>query len=163
MTEGNSELLKALFIDWLLSPQAPAATIFILLLGVFLTFLTSLVNRLLTNPKELHVWREEIKQWTDEFREATRTKDKKKLAKVEKQKARIMKLQQKMSWQSMKVSLLFFIPFLIIWQLLISIYREPVAFLPGIGPLPIFYWYLLCSLFFSTLFSRAFGVGIGAE
>ena len=139
------------------------ATIFILLLSVFLTLLTSLVNRLLTNPKELHAWRGEIKQWTDEFREASRTKDKKKLAKVEKQRARIMKLQQKMSWQSMKVSLLFFIPFLIIWQLLISIYREPVAFLPGIGPLPIFYWYLLGSLFFSTLFSRAFGVGIGAE
>lgn len=156
-------MLTTLFIDWLLSPQAPVATIFILLLCVFLTFLTSLVNRLFTNPGQLRAWRKEIKEWTDEFREAQRSKDKKKLAKVEKQKARIMKLQQKMSWQSMKVSLLFFVPFLIMWQVLIGIYRGPVAFLPGFGPLPIFYWYLVCSLFFSTMFSRVFGVGIGAE
>ncbi len=152
-----------LFIDWLLAPQAPGATVFILLLSVFLTFLTSLVNRLLTNPEQLHAWRKEIKKWTDEFKEAQRSKDKKKLAKVEKQKARIMNLQQKMSWQSMKVSLLFFIPFLIMWQVLWGIYQGPVAFLPGFGPLPIVYWYLICSMFFSTIFSRAFGVGIGAE
>ncbi|MFQ6068119.1 MAG: EMC3/TMCO1 family protein [Candidatus Bathyarchaeia archaeon] len=151
-----------LFIDWLLMPQAPAATIFVLLLCVLLTFLTSLTNRLFTNPEQLRAWRKEIKDWTDAFKEAQRSKDKKKLAKVEKQKARIMKLQQKMSWQSMKVSLLFFIPFIIMWQVLWGIYREPVAFLPGFGPLSIVLWYLLCSLFFSTLFSRAFRVGMGA-
>lgn len=156
-------MLDPLVIDWLLTPQAPMATIFMLLLSVGLTFLTTLVNRLLTNPEQLRTWRKEIKAWTDDFREAQRTKDKKKLAKVEKQKARIMKLQQKMSWQSMKVSLLFFIPFLIIWQVLWSIYSGPVAFLPGIGPITIVIWYLLCSMFFSTIFSRAFGVGLGAE
>lgn len=156
-------MFLVLFIDWLLTPQAPVATIFILLLCVFLTFLTSLVNRLFTNPEQLRTWKKEIKKWTDELKEAQRSKDQKKLAKVEKQKTRIMKLQQKMSFQSMKVSLLFFIPFIIMWQVLWGIYREPVAFLPGFGPLTIVLWYLVCSLFFSTLFSRAFGVGIGAE
>ncbi len=158
-------MLTTLFIDWLLTPQAPAATIFILLLSVLLTFLTSLVNRLFTNPEQLRAWRKEIKKWTDEFKEAQRSKDAKKLAKVEKQKDRIMKLQQKMSWQSMKVSLLFFVPFIILWQVLWGIYREPVAFLPGgeiFAYLSIVWWYLLCSMFFSTIFSRAFGVGIGA-
>ncbi len=156
-------MFALLFIDWLLSPQAPGATIFILLLAIILTIITTGVNRLLTNPAQLREWRKEIKEWTDEFREAQKVKDKKKLAKVEKQKDRIMKLQQKMSWQSMKVSLLFFIPFFIIWQVLWSIYREPVAFLPGFGLLSIVFWYLLCSLFFSTLFARIFGVGLGAE
>lgn len=155
-------MFMTLFVDWLLAPQAPAATIFILLLCVFLTFLTSLVNRLFTNPEQLRTWRKEIKRWTDEFKEAQRSKDKKKLAKVEKQRDSIMKLQQKMSWQSMKVSLLFFIPFIIMWQVLWGIYRGPVAFLPGFGALSIVWWYFMCSLFFSTLFSRAFGVGIGA-
>jgi len=152
-----------LFIDWLLTPQAPTSTIFILLLCISLTVLTSIVNRLFTNPEQLRAWRKEIKEWTDEFREAQRSKDKKNLAKVEKQKTRIMKLQQKMSWQQMKVSLLFFVPFLLMWQVLWGIYQEPVAFLPGFGPLSIIYWYLVCSLFFSTLFSRILGVGIGAE
>jgi uncharacterized membrane protein (DUF106 family) len=155
-------MFTILFIDWILAPQAPSATIFILLLCVFLTFLTSFVNRLFTDPEQLRAWRKEIKEWTDEFKEAQRSKDKKKLAKVEKQKERIMKLQQKMSMQSMKVSLLFFIPFIIMWQVLVGIYREPVAFLPGFGPLPIVLWYFICSMFFSTMFSRALGVGIGA-
>lgn len=149
-----------LIIEWLLEPVAPGATIFILLLCTSLTLLTSLVNRLLTNPEQMKVWRKEIKKWTDDFKTAQKTKDAKLLAKVEKQKAGIMKLQQKMSWQSMKVSLLFFVPFIILWQVLWSIYGGPVAFLPGFGHLSIVYWYLLCSLFFSTLFSRALGVGI---
>jgi len=156
-------MFTTLFIDWLLNPQAPAATIFILLLAILISFFTSLVNRLLTNPEQLRAWRKEIQEWTEEFREVQKTKDKKKLAKVEKQKARIMQLQQKMSWQSMKVSLLFFIPFLILWQVLWGIYREPVAFLPGFGLLTIILWYLLCSLFFNTIFSRILGVGLGVE
>lgn len=151
-----------LFLDSLLAPEAPTSTLFILLLCVSLTLLTSSVNRLLSNPKKLAAQRKEVKKWMDEFKEAQKSKDKKRLAKVEKQRSRIMKLQQKMSWQSMKVSLLFFIPFILMWQLLWGIYTEPVAYLPGFGPLSIVYWYLLCSLFFSTVFSRALGVGIGS-
>lgn len=156
-------MLSTLFVDWLLSPSPPVATVFVLTLAFTLTFITTGVNRLLTNPTQLREWREEIKTWTDEYRAAAKTKDKKKLAQVEKQKTRIMKLQQKMSWQSMKVSLLFFVPLLIVWQFLIGIYRGPVAFLPGMGAIPIVFWYLLCSLFFSTLLSKMFGVGLGAE
>lgn len=156
-------MLTTLFIDWLLSPQAPAATIFVLLLAILISFITSSVNRLLTKPEQLRAWRKEVQSWTEDLREAQKTKDKKKLAKVEKQKARIMRLQQKMSWQSMKVSLLFFVPFLILWQVLWGIYREPVAFLPGFGLLTIILWYLLCSLFFNTIFSRILGVGLGVD
>ena len=156
-------MLSTLFIDSLLSPEPPVATIFILTLALCLTFITTAVNRLLTNPTQLRQWRAEISTWTKEYREALKTKDKKKLAQAEKQKTRIMQLQQKMSWQSMKVSLLFFVPLLIVWQFLIGIYRGPVAFLPGMGAIPIFVWYLLCSLFFSTLLSKIFGVGLGAE
>ncbi len=156
-------MLTTLFIDWLLSPQAPAATIFVLLLAILISFITSSVNRLLTKPEQLRAWRKEVQAWTEDLREAQKTKDKKKLAKVEKQKARIMRLQQKMSWQSMKVSLLFFVPFLILWQVLWGIYREPVAFLPGFGLLTIILWYLLCSLFFNTIFSRILGVGLGVD
>lgn len=156
-------MLSTLFIDWLLSPQAPGSTIFVFLLALSLTLITTLVNRLLTNPKQLREWRAEIKTWTDEYKEAHKSKDKKKLAQAEKQKSRIMKLQQKMSWQSMKVSLLFFVPLLIVWQILIGTYTGPVAFLPGMGQITIFIWYLVCSLFCSTLFSKVFGVGLGAE
>ena len=75
-----------LFIEWLLEPYAPAATVFILLLCVSLTLLTSFVNRLLSNPGQMKAWRQEIKKWTEDFKTAQKTKDKKLLAKVEKKK-----------------------------------------------------------------------------
>lgn len=153
-------------LDWLLTPSAPGATIAILLLSIAITFLTSLANRLLTNREQLNAWRREISQWTSDFKKANRSGDKKLLAKVKRQQPRITQLQSKMMWQSMKVSLLFMVPFFIIWQLLYGFYQNNVvAYLPWFGgewALPILWWYLLCSFFSSTLFSRAFGLVWGA-
>ncbi|MEM2917834.1 MAG: EMC3/TMCO1 family protein [Candidatus Bathyarchaeia archaeon] len=151
------------FLDWFLMPIAPGASVFILLLSLGLSFLTSLANRLLTNPEQQSAWRKEINEWTSQFNKARRSGDKKLLEKLQKQQKRILQLQSKMFKQSMKVSLIFFIPFLLIWQLLIGLYgANPVVFLPGVGWLTVFFWYFLCSLFFSTVFSRMFNVGMGA-
>jgi uncharacterized membrane protein (DUF106 family) len=79
----------------------------------------------------------------------------------------MMQLQSKMMWQSMKVSLLFLIPLLIMWQLLGQFFAgKPVAIFPGAGPIlpiPIFsgsllWWYLLCSLLSGTTFSHVLGI-----
>lgn len=159
------------FLDWLLMPQAPGATVFILLLSMLFTFLTSLANRTLTNQDQLNAWRKEVSDWNDDFKKARKTDDKKLMAKVKRRQPQIMKLQSKMMWQSMKVSLLFMVPFFIIWQLLISTYGgQEIAFLPGVGanlPLPLFnqsllWWYMLCSMSFGIIFSRLLGVGVGA-
>lgn len=153
-------------LDWLLTPSAPGATITVILLCMAISFVTSMANRLLTNREQLNAWRHEISQWTSEFNKARRSGDKKLLARVKRQQPRITKLQSKMMWQSMKVSLLFMVPFFLIWQLLIGFYgANVVAYLPWFGGewgLPIFYWYLLCSFLFSTLFSRVFGLALGA-
>jgi uncharacterized membrane protein (DUF106 family) len=153
-------------LDWLLTPTAPGATVAIILLSIGISLMTSLANRLLTNREQLNAWRKEISQWTTEFNEARRSNDKKLMAKVKRQQPRITQLQSKMMWQSMKVSLLFMVPFFLIWQLLIGFYGgNVVAYLPWFGgewALPIFYWYLLCSFLFSTLFSRVFGLAWGA-
>jgi uncharacterized membrane protein (DUF106 family) len=135
--------------------------------------LTSLANRLLTDPEKSKAWRKEISEWNMELRQAQRGGDKKTLEKVMKKQKQVMQLQTKMMWQSMKVTLLFLIPLIIIWQFLGGFYtnpttREPVAvaYFPGIGPvlpLPIFnisliWWYMLCSMLFGTVFSHAFGI-----
>jgi uncharacterized membrane protein (DUF106 family) len=81
----------------------------------------------------------------------------------------IMKLQSKMMWQSMKVSLLFLVPLLIMWQLLGGFFTGvDIAVFPGLGPnisLPLgitfgslFWWYLLSSFLSGTVFSHAFGI-----
>jgi len=153
-------------LDWLLTPQAPGATIAVLLLAMGLTLLTSLANRLFTNKKQRNAWQREISAWNAEFKKARKSGDKKLLAKVQRQQSRIMKLQSKMMWQSLRVSLIFMIPFFLLWQFLIGFYRDAViASLPwfdGTLQLSIVLWYLLCSITSGILFSRLFGLGMGA-
>jgi len=154
--------------------QIPLSTLFMFLLAIGISLLTTTVNRLLTKPEESKTWRKEISEWNKEMREAQKSGDKKRMEKVMKKQQYIFKLQSKMMWQSMKVTLLFLIPLLLIWNFLSGQYSNPathqpipVAYLPGIGPniplLPIFnislvWWYLLCSLLFGTLLSHVFGM-----
>jgi uncharacterized membrane protein (DUF106 family) len=145
----------------------PVSTLFLFLLSALISLLTSLTNRLLTNPEKSKAWRKEISEWNNELREARREDDKKHLEKVMKKQKQILQLQSKMSMQSMKVTLIFLVPLLIIWQVLGGFFVERnIAYLPGIGailPIPIFntsliWWYLLCSMMFGTIFSHLLGI-----
>jgi len=150
--------------EWLL--PIPYSTLFILLISMSLSFLTALANRLFTNRKQLNAWRKEVARWNADSKKARKSGDKKLLAKVKKKERYILKLQSKMMWQSMKVSLIFMVPFFLIWQLLIGFYGgTTVAYIPwieGAFEMPLFYWYLLCSFASGTLISRALGVTPGA-
>jgi len=145
--------------------QIPYATFFILGLAALISLLTSLVNRLLTNPEKSKVARTEVNDWNKELREARRKNDKKAIEKLMKRQQYIMQLQTKMMWSSMKVSLLFLIPLLLMWQLLGGFYSgRAIAIFPGVGadlPIPLFnsslvWWYLLSSLLSGTVFSHVF-------
>lgn len=149
--------------------QIPFSTLFILLLAATISLLTSLANRLMTDPGKTKAWRKEISEWNKELRKAQRNEDKKRVKKLKKKQQHILQLQSKMMWQSMKVMLLFIVPLFLIWQFLRGFFTSPIAYLPGIGPkIPIlnmgslFWWYLLCSFLFGTIFSHLFGL-VGVE
>ncbi len=147
--------------EWLL--PIPNSTLFILLLSMSLSFLTALANRLLTNREQLSAWRKEIARWTADSKKARKSGDKKLLAKVKRKERHILKLQSKMTWKTMKVSLIFMIPFILIWQLLIGFYGgTTVAYIPGFGGLQLFLWYMLCSFASGTMITKALGVSLGA-
>jgi uncharacterized membrane protein (DUF106 family) len=152
----------------------PFSTFLILLLAASLSFLTSLANRLLSNPEKLKASRKEVSEWNSELREARRNNDKKRVDKLMKKQQYIMQLQSKMMWQSTKVMLLFIVPLFIIWQVLGGFFTTtvngtsisvPIAYFPGFGPIfpilsfpSLFWWYLLCSFLFGTVFSHLLGV-----
>lgn len=149
--------------EWLL--PIPNSTLFILLLSMSLSFLTALANRLLTNREQLSASRKEIARWTADSKKARKSGDKKLLAKVKRKERHILKLQSKMMWQSMKVTLIFIIPFILIWQVLIGSYQGEyavVAHFPGVGDLQMFWWYMLCSFTSGTMITKALGVSLGA-
>jgi uncharacterized membrane protein (DUF106 family) len=145
----------------------PYSTAFIFGLAGLVALLTTWVNRLLSDPQKAKAARKEVNEWNKELRAAQRSKDKKTVEKLMKKQQYVMQLQTKMMWQSMKVSLLFLIPLLLMWQVLGGFFGpRPIAYFPGIGanlPLPIFsgsliWWYLVCSLLFGTVFSHVFGI-----
>jgi uncharacterized membrane protein (DUF106 family) len=149
--------------------ELPYSTLFIFALSAAISLLTTLANRFLSNPEQAKAVRKEVGEWNKELREAQRSKDKKTVDKLMKKQQYIMKLQSKMMWQSMKVSLLFLIPLLIMWQLLGGFFSGVnLAVFPGLGynislPLGItlgslFWWYLLSSFLCGTVFSHAFGI-----
>lgn len=143
--------------------ELPYSTTFVLLLAALLTFITSLVNRLLTNREQLASWRKQISEWQKEFNEARKSGDKKELEKAMRKQKQIMQIQSKMFTQQMKVSLIFIVPFFLFWTWLNGVYAgQTVAYLTGFGKLSVFYWYLLCSLAFGTIFSHVLGIGMGA-
>ena len=148
--------------------EAPWSTLFIFILAATISFLISLVNRLTTDPEKTKAWRREIAEWNEQLRKARRSGDKKQMEKLMKKQQYILQIQAKMSWQSMKVSFLFFIPLMIVWSFLGGIYGgTEIAYFPGIGSVftigpfsfpSLFWWYLLCSFLFSTLFSHLLGI-----
>jgi uncharacterized membrane protein (DUF106 family) len=157
--------------------QIPFSTLFLFGLAILISFLTSVTNRLLTDPEQSKAWRREVGDWNKEFQDARREGDKKKLEKVMKRQKEILQLQSKMMWQSMKVTLIFFVPLIIIWSILGGFYTthptattsQPIniAYLPGVGSIlhilffsfsSLIWWYLVCSMLFGTVFSHVFGI-----
>jgi len=150
--------------------QIPYSTIFLLFLSMALSLATSLTSRLLTNREQTTAWNKEIAAWRSDSLKARRTGDKKLLAKVKNQERYIMQIQSKLMWQNMKTSLVWSIPFFLLWLTFLGpLYMSvgAVAYLPWMTPnsplpLPLFMWYLLCSFMFSTLISKALGLTPGA-
>jgi uncharacterized membrane protein (DUF106 family) len=151
----------------MLPVEPPGSTLFLFALAATITFAMTIANRLLTDPEQMKAWRKEVSEWYSQLREAQKSGNKKQIEKLMKKQQYITQLNAKASWQSMKVTLLFIVPLMIVWSFLGGIYGGAnIAYFPGIGwnlPIPLFgssllWWYTLCSLLFSTLFSHLFGL-----
>ena len=150
---------------------------------MLLSFLISLINRLSTSKEkreQLIAWNREVSAWRTELLKARRTGDKKLLKKLLKKEKRIKQLESKalsQSFRQMRTIPIVFALFLVVWlaltgrllywQIFPGLFSglEPVAYLPWFEkPLQLnfFWWYMLCSFAFGSLFSRVLGVGVGA-
>lgn len=168
-------------LEWLSTP--PASAIFILLVSMLMTFASSLVNSLFTGKEHREKLRalkrriDELKKKTNEDRKnAKSTNDKKLLKKVRKQEKQLLQLQSQMASMSLRqmrvlpitmamflLAWTFITGRLLYWRLLPGLFTgaEDVAYLPWINgemALNLFWWYIICSFLFGTLFSRLFGL-----
>ena len=163
--------------------EPPYATIIILLVTLAMSFMSSLINSRFTTKehreKQKALQRKIAalkKEKDDNLKKAKSTGDKKLLKKVRKQEKQLLQLQSQMAslqFRQMRVMPITMAMFFLVWMFLTGrlLYwsvlpglftgAETVAYLPWISgemKLNLFYWYLLCSFFSSTLFSRIFGL-----
>lgn len=156
--------------------EIPSSTFFILGVAFVLSVVSNLANRFMVDVKKVREISVEVKAWQDEFNKARKSGDKQLLAKVNKKQAAVMRLQSKMMMGRMKVTFIFFIPFLLVWNVLSRFYGA----LPGGGftayspfhftwllegppvfsnaiKISYFTWYLVCSFAISLPMSRMLG------
>lgn len=149
--------------------EPPASTIVILLLTLALTAISVTVTRLLTDVKRRSEYQKEIQEYTNELKQAKKSDDKRLYEKLKRKEDRIKRLQMQTTRDSMK-TMVFFIPYLLIYYLFNGVFLNPATGLSRVvafAPLPIpmlgtdltfFSWYFLCSLGLNTPIMRAAGL-----
>jgi uncharacterized membrane protein (DUF106 family) len=141
----------------------PVSTLVVLSITVAVSVINMIINRLLISRmvgwEAYHTMRKEIAEHNALKMKAMRANDKKTVEKLKKKDAQINRMQMKMSKPQLLLFPIGFV-YLIIWYLfLIPAYgANAVAIVPGIGGIPVFYWYMICSLAFGTLISKMIGV-----
>ncbi len=168
--------------------QPPYVTLIILFVSIAMSLASSLINSHFM-PRE---HREKVKslqrkisalknEASENKKQAKSTGDKKLLRKSQKQERQLLQLQSQalsLSSKQFRVLPITMAVFFIVWLLLTGsilgfklftspfIGPAPTAYLPwfgGVLPLSLFYWYLICSFLFGTLFSRFFGLTGGTD
>jgi len=168
--------------------QPPVATIVVLSVSMVMSFLSSFINSRFM-PKEHRQKVKDLqrrisaltKEKNENMKEAKSTDDKKLLKKAQKQEKQLLQLQSQalsLSSKQIRVLPITMAVFFVVWLLLTGsilgfklftspfMGPDPIAYLPwfgGVLPLELFYWYLICSFLFGSLFSRIFGLTGGLD
>ena len=141
----------------------PWSTLVIMAISVIIAFLNSGINRLLVSHfvgwEQYGTMQKEMAEYRSQQMAAMRANDKKQLEKLKKKEAQVMSMQKKMAKPQVILFGVSFI-YIVVWIFVLtpSFGQSPVAYLPGFGAIPVFYWYPICSLLFGTLSSRILGI-----
>ncbi len=109
----------------LLAP--PLSMLFIMVVSLSLAILSTYVTIKLTDIEEVSAKMELVKEYDAKLRQARRTMDPILLQEVMDSQQRIMRIQSEVAMARMKPSCLFYIPFLIIFWLLSSLFGASVV------------------------------------
>ncbi len=139
-----------------------AATL-IFFIATVIAFINTGVNRVLINYfvgwEQYRVMQKEMNEYRSETMAAMRANDKKQVEKLKKRESQIKNMQAKMMKPQM-VQFGFSFVYIIVWFLVLTptFGSTSMVFIPGFGPIPVFYWYPICSFFLGLLASRLIGV-----
>ncbi|MCW4028765.1 MAG: EMC3/TMCO1 family protein [Candidatus Bathyarchaeota archaeon] len=139
------------------------AAIIVLFIAAGIAALNTVINRLLIGYfvgwEQYRVMQKEMAEYRTETMAAARANDKKQMEKLKKRQSQINAMQQKMLKPQMVQFGISFL-YLFVWFLVLTptFGSTSMAYIPGFGPVPVFYWYPICSLFLGLLAQRLIGV-----
>ncbi len=115
------------FMAWFASTFAgfhdpPMAGIFILFISLSISTLSNLAMKRFTDMRRLNRYQLEIKQFREMEQKANKTQNEKLLKKVKRRKAYIDRIQREQMSSRCKPSLIFFIPFILLFTILRGFY-----------------------------------------
>jgi len=107
--------------------EPPWSAIFIMFVSVFVSTLSNLAMRRFSDMRRLNRYQAEIKQYQEMEKEARKTQNEKLMKKVKRRKAYIDRIQREQMGARCKPSLIFLIPFMLIFTVLRSFYTTPAG------------------------------------
>jgi uncharacterized membrane protein (DUF106 family) len=151
------------FIGWLLTSDAPGATVTIMLICMVISLTNSSINRLLISRligwRQYKIMQKEISDYRVQTTQALRTKDKKLLEKLKKKESQILQMQTKLAKPQLILLGLSF-SYIFVWLFILNpTYGiNTVACIPGIGKITVLWWYFICSFLLGTVSSRLLNI-----
>jgi len=172
MIDPLSLLSNLVALDFSVLQRPPMSAFFMLGLSTVISLVTSIANMMVMDMDEYKQWMVESQHVRQELMEAMRGGNQRRIAKAQKRQQDMMKTQQKMTADRMKIMLFFMIPFLFIWQLLRNFFKgiDYIALMPFTAPwiapkgtLSVGTWYLFCSIAMNIVISRVLGLTFEIE
>ncbi len=148
---------------------APIATIIIMAIAFGIALLNTGVNRALISHfigwSKYRTMQKEMAEYRSESMAAARSNDKKQMEKLKKKKSQVDAMTAQMMKPQMLQMGISFLYIIVWWVFLIPVFGtlpdgspNNLAYIPGIGPVTVLYWYPIASFFFGLLSQRILGV-----
>ncbi|MEM2251065.1 MAG: EMC3/TMCO1 family protein [Candidatus Hadarchaeales archaeon] len=144
-----------------ISPIHKFSSVFILFLTFLLSLLVTLANKWVVNWELVSNYQAQVTEFWNEYRDALRKQDRKRLLKLDQRKPEISRMQTIIMSETMKPSIYYLVPLLILWVVLAKAFSGwVVTWLPFSLSLPIYgkwvacgfgWWYFLTFMAFSVL------------
>jgi uncharacterized membrane protein (DUF106 family) len=122
MQDLLADFMNWFFVTFAVVQDRPYAPLFIMMISIFVSTLSNLAMRRFSDMRRLNRYQLEIKQFREMEKEAQKTQNEKLLRKVKRRKAYIDNIQKGMLGARCKPSLIFIIPFMLIFSLLRTFY-----------------------------------------
>lgn len=158
---GVSAWIRSALGAW---AEPPLAGVTVVLVCSAITLAHFALQRAMMDVEEVAEQYREVSEWRREYLRARMRGDHRALAKLMRKQAYINKLNAEIMAKSLKPTLIYLIPFWVIFIVLWKVFEGPVVYFPLIGRgIEFVYWYIIASGGVVPIFQRLLGLSYASS